>query len=347
MSGISSRDSVETADDKPTTMRDIAEQAGVSLASVSRVIRNDAAVRPHIRHAVEDAMKALHYEVRTPANNAKPISLKRIGLAIPDITNPYFPFLMQGITNIAMVQGAEIILYNSGSSAEVEHNHLQRLIASNVDGIIHIPFVKTIDPIIARLVDEKFPLVFLDRDVTLENICSVTSNNEEGAYQAITYLLSLGHRDIVFISGPAHFSTSVARLAGYRNGLMEYGVAEARERIVYADTTLEGGYHETVRLLQSKVPFSAIFASNDLMAFGAWKALEDNGLNVPDDVSIIGYDDVPFAEYLNLTTIAQPSYELGRNALTLLMEVIQGLREPPQKIVLRDSLIIRRSCKRI
>jgi DNA-binding LacI/PurR family transcriptional regulator len=175
----------------------------------------------------------------------------------------------------------------------------------------------------------------------------VTSNNEEGAYQAITYLLSLGHRDVVFLSGPAHLSTSVARLAGYRNGLAEFGVAEAQERIVLSDTTLEGGYRETMRLVASRVPFTAIFASNDLMAFGAWKALEESGLRVPDDVSIIGYDDIPFAEYVNMTTIAQPSYELGRNALMLLMDLIKGLRRPPQKILLRDSLIIRRSCRRI
>jgi DNA-binding LacI/PurR family transcriptional regulator len=329
-------------------MRDVAMQAGVSLASVSRVMRNDTGVRPQTRQAVEDAMRALNYEARPVAQNGRPVHMKRIGLLLPDITNPYFPLLLNGITNIARVQDAEIVLYNAGDSAETEHHHLQRLVAGSVDGIIHIPFTEQVDPIIQNMVNERFPLVFLDREVGLENICSVTSNNEEGAYQAITYLLSLGHRDIVFLSGPAHLSTSVARLAGYRNGLAEFGVAAAQERIMYADTTQqEGGYRETTRLLQSKVPFSAIFASNDQMAFGAWKALEENGLTVPDDVSIIGYDDVPFAEYISLTTIAQPSFELGRNALMLLMDLIGKRREPPQKILLRDSLIIRRSCKRI
>jgi LacI family transcriptional regulator len=332
---------------KSPTMRDVAERAGVSLASVSRVLRNDSAVRPHIRQAVEDAMKALNYESKPAAHNGRPPHLERIGLLIPDITNPYFPFLIKGITNIAMVQGAEVILYNSSSQAETEQAHLERLAGGGVDGIIYIPLAQRASPTAQKLVDARFPLVFLDRELGLDNTCSVTSNNEEGAYQAITYLLSLGHRDVVFLSGPARMSTSVARLAGYRKGLAEFGVAEAQERIAVSDTTLEGGYRETVRLIESKVPFTAIFASNDLMAFGVWKALEENGLRVPDDVSIIGYDDIPFAEYISMTTIAQPSYELGRNALMLLMDLIKGLRQPPQKILLRDSLIIRRSCRRI
>ena len=328
-------------------MRDVAEKAGVSLASVSRVMRSDSTVRPHIRQAVEDAIAALNYENRLATRNGRPVQLKRVGLLIPDITNPYFPFLIKGITNMAAVQGAEVVLCNSNSLPEVEQAHMQRLVTGGVDGIIHIPFTENVTPTVKSLLDERFPLVFLDREVGLENVCSVTSNNEEGAYQAITYILSLGHRAVVFLSGPAHFSTSVARLAGYRNGLAEFGVPEAQERIVWSDTTLEGGYQETVRLIRSGVPFTAIFASNDVMAFGAWKALEENGLRVPDDVSIIGYDDIPFAEYINLTTIAQPSYELGRNALMLLMDLIHGLRTPPQKILLRDSLIIRRSCRRI
>jgi LacI family transcriptional regulator len=329
-------------------MRDVAEKAGVSLASVSRVLRSDAAVRPHIRQAVEQAIKALNYEARPAAHNGRPVAFKRIGLLIPDITNPYFPFLIKGITNIATVQGAEVVLCNASDQPETEQAHVQRLVAGGIDGIIHIPFTEEVAPGIQELIDAGFPFVFLDRELGLANTCSVTSNNEEGAYQAITYLLSLGHRDVVFLSGPAHLSTSVARLAGYRSGLAEFGVAEAQERIVFgSDTTLEEGYQGTVRLLQSKVPFTAIFASNDMMAFGAWKALEEHGRRVPDDVSLIGYDDVPFADYINLTTIAQPSYELGRNALMLLMDLINGLRRPPQRIVLRDSLIIRRSCRRL
>ncbi len=333
---------------RPVTMRHLAESAGVSLASVSRVLRGDATVRPHIRQAVEEAIRTLNYEAKPAPHNGKGNGVRRIGLVIPDITNPYFPFLIKGITNIAAVQGAEVILCNASENPDLEEEHVRRLMASGVDGIIHIPFAEQPAPAIGELLEADFPFVFLDREMRLANTCSVTSNNEEGASQAITYLLSLGHRDIVFLSGPAHLSTSEARLAGYRTGLAAFGVPEAHERIAFgSDTTLDGGYKETVRLLKNRVPFSAIFASNDMMAFGAWKALEEEGLRVPDDVSLIGYDDVPFSSYIHLTTIAQPSYELGRNALMLLMDLINGLRRPPQKVLLRDSLIIRRSCRRI
>ena len=333
------------ANHKTPTMKDVALRAQVSVATVSRVINNEPSVSEFNRQAVLAAIEDLHYELRNPANHKREL---RVGLVIPDITNPYFPLLIKGITSLARVHDAEVILCNANGAFEAEKHHFCHMTERGVDGIIYIPFLESVNPLVKDLVDSRFPIVFLDREVSLENICSVTSNNEEGAYQAVTCLLNLGHRDILFISGPPHFSTSISRLAGYRHGLEELGVPFREEMVIFGDTTQEGACRVMQAFIDGReLPFTAVFASNDLMAFGASQALEEKGYRIPDDISMVGYDDIPCSAMISLTTIAQPSYEIGSTAMILLVDLINRRREPPHRIVLRDSLIIRRSCRRI
>ena len=333
------------ADHKSVTMQNVADAANVSIATVSRVINNRASVSPHARQKVLETIEALDYQIKFSKPSAK---VTKIGLLIPDITNPYFSILISGITAMSKIYDAEIILCNCDNDAENERYHFDKLLKIGVDGIIYIPFAKEIDSIVHDLIDEKFPIVFLDREANLENICSVTSNNFEGAYQAVTYLINLGHRDIVFISGLSHLSTSVTRLEGYRKGLADYNIKFDPAKIIYGDTYQKTAYKEVLKFIEEKTAhFTAIFASNDLMAFGAWQALEEKGYSIPDDVSIIGYDDIPFSSFASLTTIAQPGYEIGTNAILILVDLIEGRRKPPKRIILRDSLIIRKSCKNI
>ena len=326
-------------------MKDVAELASVSVATVSRVINNDFSVGDQNRQAVLEAIDALHYELKSTPQGKKET---QIGLVIPDITNPYFPLLIKGITNAARVHDIDLILCNADRDFEAEQHYFEELLRKKVDGIIYIPFLEAVDPLVADLIEDRYPIVFLDREAQFEDICSVTSNNEEGAYQAVTYLLNLGHRDILFVSGPPHFSTSISRRKGFERGLKAFGLEYREEMTIYADTTQENAYREMRRFLKKQQqPVTAVFATNDLMAFGVWQALEDQGYRIPEDVSVVGYDDIPFSSFISLTTIAQPSFEIGRNAFILLMDVINKRREPPHKIVLRDSLIIRKSCQRV
>ena len=221
------------------------------------------------------------------------------------------------------------------------------MLDGEIDGLVYIPFAQEIDPLVVELIERRFPLVFLDRVLDRDDICTVSSDNAEGAYQAVSYLLNLGQREIVYISGAPHFSTSGARAEGYAGGLKEHGLSVRDELILAGDTTFETAYALMQKFLASGGTCSAVFASNDLMAFGAWAAAEERGLRIPKDLSIIGYDEIPFSEYRSLTTIAQPSFEMGRNALTLLIDVIEGRSKPPQRILLRDSLIIRKSCSKV
>ena len=241
----------------------------------------------------------------------------------------------------------DLVLCNADSDFETEQYYFEELLRKKVDGIIYIPFQEAVDPLVTDLIKDRYPIVFLDREVQFEDICSVTSNNEEGAFQAVTYLLNLGHRDILFVSGPPHFSTTISRRHGFERGLKAFGLEFRDELAIFADTTQENAYREMRRFLKKQQPITAVFATNDLMAFGVWQALQDQGLRIPEDVSVVGYDDIPFSAFISLTTIAQPSFEIGRNAFILLMDLINKRREPPHKIVLRDSLIIRKSCQRV
>jgi len=196
------------------------------------------------------------------------------------------------------------------------------------------------------LLQEDFPLVFLDRTIENKKTNCVTSANEEGAHQAVKYLLSLGHRDIVYIAGPKYLSTERERYRGFRKGLQEEGVTHRGELVVQGEHDWNTTYGGITRLIDSGKIFTAIFASSDIMAFGAKQALEDRGFSIPDDVSIIGYDDIPFSSAISLTTISQPTYEMGRNAMHLLIDLMKKRVHSPNHIVLRPSIVIRKSCKK-
>lgn len=333
---------------KPITIREVASRAKVSVATVSRVLNRRPGVKRHLQEAVEEAVQHLGYDYRpSPPAGARSDGTYRIGLVVPTVVNPFHALLLKGISSAALIHHADLVLLDSNEDPQIEHQHLQRVREGGIQGLLYIPFAERPDASVGELIERRFPLVFVDWILDREDICTVSSDNVEGAYQAVTYLLDLGHRDIVFIAGAPHFSTTAARLEGYTRGLKEYGFPVRSDLVLAGDTSFETAYAETLKFLRSGRSCTAIFASNDLMAFGAWQAAEDLELRVPEDLSIIGYDEIPFSAYRSLTTIAQPSFEMGRNALTLLIDLIEARRSPPERLLLRDSLIIRKSCRKV
>jgi LacI family transcriptional regulator len=333
---------------RPTTIKEVAARAQVSVATVSRVLNRRPGVKRHLQEAVEEAIQHLGYDYRpSPPGGQRGDGVYRIGLVFPTVVNPFHALLLKGISSAALVHHADLVLLDSNEDRQTEEQHLRRVREGGIQGLLYIPFAAELDATVKELLERRFPLVFVDRILDREDTCTVSSDNVEGAYQAVTYLLDLGHRDIVFIAGAPHFSTTSARFEGYSRGLKEYGLPVRDELVLAGDTSFETAYAETLKFLKGGSGCTAIFASNDLMAFGAWQAAEDLELRVPDDLSIIGYDEIPFSAYRSLTTIAQPSFEMGRNALTLLIDLIEGRRSPPERLLLRDSLIIRKSCKKV
>lgn len=337
---------------KGVTISEVAEKAHVSVATVSRVLNSSGPVKPEVQKAVLEAVQTLGYEQKVGGGPRKPEpKSKRIAVVLPNVVNPYFALLIKGILGAGQVRDAEVLIFDSDENEGLEQQHFQKIAESNVAGVIYIPFARTLNLLVETLIEHRFPLVFLDRSQEQsrhrDEICTVASDNVEGAYQAATYLLNLGHRDIVYVTHSPHLSTSVARFEGFRKGMSEFGLGVDGDLVVMGDTTFEGGYQVIQKMLRAGRRFTAVFSSNDMMAFGAWEAAKEFGLRVPQDLSIIGYDEIPFSAYLSLTTIAQPSFEIGQNALSLVMDLIEGRRVAPQSILLRDSLIIRKSCLKI
>ncbi len=321
---------------------DVAIKAGVSPATVSRVIGNKKLVKPETVDRVNDAINKLHYSKNRPASRSS--SQKMVAVVVPDIQDPFFHTLLKGISDIARIHRYSIILFNSDNSKTIEHENLELAVKQNIDGIIIIPSNKNVE-CIDSFIENKIDVVFLDRIIERDDICYVISDDEEGAYQAAKYLLHLGHRDILYLGGDSQLSTEKNRLKGYKKALMEFGIPINPELIRECSFNSETIYHQTQKNIKSNVDFSAVFSASDLIGFGVIKALEDLGKSVPEDISVMGYGDMPFSNYISLTTVSSPAYEMGKNAMLLLMDLIEGRRVVADKVVLRPSIVFRSSCK--
>jgi len=328
------------------TLEDLAKCTGVSVSSVSRVINNQS-VSSEIRDKVEAAISELRYKKPNSFLSHAIGSQKFIAIFVLDILNPFYPALIKGIEDIASVQGYNIILCDTRNDDESQHKRMEALINYySVKGIIYIPLAEE-NPFIDRLLQEEFPIVFVDNIINRENTCYVTSANIKGAYQAVKYLISLGHRRIVYLAGDQKFSTERERFEGYKMALNEANIAVEEELIIPGDYNLKKAYHGINEIIKKKIPFTAIFAANDIMAFGAKQALDKQNLKVPEDVSLIGFDDLEISSTILLTTFAQPAYEMGKNAALLLIDLIHGRLKPPKHIVLQPTIVIRDSCKKL
>ena len=191
---------------KPITIREVASRAKVSVATVSRVLNRRPGVKRHLQEAVEEAVQHLGYDYRpSPPAGARSDGTYRIGLVVPTVVNPFHALLLKGISSAALIHHADLVLLDSNEDPQIEHQHLQRVREGGIQGLLYIPFAERPDASVGELIERRFPLVFVDRILDREDICTVSSDNVEGAYQAVTYLLDLGHRDIVFVAGAPHF----------------------------------------------------------------------------------------------------------------------------------------------
>lgn len=329
---------------KSVTIHDVAKRAGVSLSTVSRVLNDYDSVNPQTREKVEAAISDLNYEKPRPESGKPKQRLQTVGLIIPDILNPFFPLLIKGIEQVSKIHNYSLILWDSENDATLEQQHLETLYDKGVDGIILVPSSGT--SYSEELLQKGCPLVFLDRFIELDGTSAVLCDNEEGAYQAVKYLVKLGHWRIVMLTGPSDLSTERTRFEGMKRALAEEEIAFSDDLFVCGNYNLNEAYQAILRLVERRVEFTAIFATNDMMAFGAKKALEELGLQIPEDVSLIGYDDILFSSIIALTSVSQPTFEMGRNAMVLLLDLINERVTAPQQIVLRSSMVIRSSCQR-
>lgn len=328
------------------TARDVAKRADVSTSTVSHVLNGTRLVSDDLRQRVMAATHDLGYEPNAVARSLKTQRSDTVGLIISDLANPFFTAVVRGVEDTAKLRGYALILCNSNEDPDREEDYIGVLLSRQVDGLILAPVGEGHEHL-ARLQRRRFPLVLIDRDLPDFEVSTVTLDNERAAYQAVHHLVQLGHTRIGMISGRRGISTTRDRIAGYRRALEEAGLAYDDRLIAPGGSTTEGGATAAATLLGLPQPPSAMFAANNLMIIGALSAIEQVGLSVPADIALVGFDDSPWSNVFRprLTTVAQPTYELGRTAAELLFETMGAVEpKPRRRVLLRGELIVRESC---
>ncbi len=330
------------------TMREVAKEAGVSLGTVSNVLNNVSTVNEENREKVLAAVKKLKYRPNTAARILKTNISHSIGLVIPDITNPYYPELARGVEDAARKYGYTIFLCNNDRDGEKEREYIEVLLEKNVDGIILVK--PKVSPEEIEELQERCNVVLVDADDITDYKCELVNVDDYGgAISAMNLLYEYGHKRIAFISGLLESRSSICRQTAYLEFLKEKGLEVDNSLIKKGQYDWYSGYQCTVELLKNLEPPTAIFAANDLMAIGAIKAARERRLNIPFDISVIGYDDIDIAPLCTpqLTTIRQPKYETGTVSVESLMGSMRLSAEERQKcrkvITLETKIILRES----
>lgn len=333
---------------KTVRLQDIAEKVGVSVNTVSRTLRNNAGVSEATKTKIFQAARHLGYDLPSQAtSNGMPpaIAPLTIGVLAQDIANPFFWSVMQGIDQVLWQERVNFLFECSYRQESRERDIFSFFCEQAVDGII-IGSVINPDYILAQLPHVRIPMTALSQRFQTCRIDYVVNDNYSGALLAMEHLFSLGHTRIAHLAGLPTQMSATERAKGYRNALTQAGISFDRRLQRASDETTESGYYLTKDLLQTTEGLTAIFAYNDLVALGAFRAIEEANLRVPADISLIGYDDIPLAEFFTvpLTTVHQAMIEIGRKAAEILLEKIKAGREHQmQQIILQPRLAIRSS----
>jgi LacI family transcriptional regulator len=327
-----------------TTIREVAEIAGVSYATVSHVINNTRVVSPETRQRVMDAMAELNYRPNALARSLRQGKTNTLGLVLPDSANPFFAEISRSIEDEAFNKGYSVFLCNTELDTRRELFYVDVLSKKQVDGIIFVAAGDQADSL-DFLAREGMPVVMIDRNIPNVEVDAVLTDHQLGGFLATRHLLQLGHKLIACIAGPSSITPSAERITGYRNALEQVDIPYDEKLVIRGDYHSQSGMDITHSILQMDPRPTAIFALNDLMALGALRAAAEAGCSIPGDLAVVGYDDLELSQFTNppLTTIAQPKKEIGLQAVSLLVERISQNNRPPRRLVLPPELIVRRS----
>lgn len=334
------------------TIKDIANYTGLSITTISLVLNDkENRIPQKTKDRIFEAVKELNYSSNKIAVGLKKKRTYTIGLIIPDISNTFFSILAKGVEDACRKVGWNLILCNTNEKHSYDMQYIQVLADKGMDGILYTMASDSDDNNIKDSIhlmeNLNIPFVMIDRYVEGENIVSIATDHIKGGYLATKHLIDLGHKNIACITGPLNLIDSQNRLLGYKQALEKASIAYNPELIFEGMYTLQSGA-EAIKFLSGK-QYTAIFAFNDMSAFGAYKELNNRNINVPNDISLIGYDNIFFSNLLNvpLTTINQPIYEIGIEATKLLVNKESSANNKGNHITLEPEIIIRSSTKKI
>lgn len=327
------------------TIRDVAVKAGVSTATVSRVLSGTVRVRENTRARVLKAVRSLHFQPNRLAQGLRAGQRKVICVILPDLQNPFFTSLVHGIEAALYEAGYILLLGHSDGLAEREQKHLSILRGEGAAGLIIIPS-NAPGANYHDLAAGNVPTVAVDRLPNGLDTDLVTTNNRDAMREAVAHLISHGYKDIAFINGPQGLNVTDERRLGYQDALLAAGIPQQESLIIHSDFRHAGGMSATTRLLGLRNPPRAVVVANNLMSLGALQVIQERGLRIPDEIAIVSFDDMPWATSLSpaLTAMAQPAEELGRTSARLLLEKLENPRRPPREIILPARLMVRASC---
>jgi len=337
--------SPSASDGRRPTVRDVAERAGVSVATVSYVVNASRPVSPATHDRVTAAIAALGYEPNSAARGLKRQRASSIGLVVPDMLNQFFAALAAGIEEAAAERDVLVVLCSTGFSAEREAHYTRLLHGRRVDGVIYLSGTGLPPAALVELADEE-PIVFVDERLPGVDAPYVGADNRRGARAAMQHVIERGHERIAIIGGPDGLWTAEQRLAGYREALAAAGRDPDATPVVRGDYREASGAAALDALLDADGPApTAVVAANDLMAVGAIERAADRGLDVPRDLSVVGFDDVPLARMLRprLTTVRQPAREMGHAAVAALFARLDDPGSEPRLVELAAELAVRDS----
>lgn len=327
------------------TIQDVAKAAGVSVSTVSRVLNEKIDVASETQEHILSVIRKLGYTSNLAARSMRSHKKNLVGLVVPDIGFPYSIEIMKGVNRAIAESKYDLLLYTTGdvqkNGSDLHEQHYVSLLNNSItDGVL----------IVASAAAEfitNAPIVAVDPHVVNPNYPSVQGTNYQGALDAMEYLIKLGHRRIAFISGRPEIGSAVRRLQGYRDSLTMAGIEVDESLIMPGDFTQKAGYNSACQLLQMKNPPTAIFASNDQSAIGVIQAAEEMGLRIPNDLSVVGFDNITEAKYLGLTTVDQFLEEMGYVAMQMLIKLVTGEPLDVEVYKMQTKLLVRTSCQEL
>ncbi|MDQ6786363.1 MAG: LacI family transcriptional regulator [Acidobacteriota bacterium] len=326
-----------------SSIKDVAREAGVSTATVSHVINKTRFVSDEVRARVEQAIAECRYYPNAHARSLASGSSKILGLVISDISNPFFPELVMAIETAAYEHGYDVVLSNTNYEAERTSHYVQRFIERKVAGVA-LMTSEMDKSLIDELARREVSVVFLDSGEAGLHMSNLRVRYDEGIKQAILHLVELGHQDIAFIGGPPHLRSARRRLEAFRQ-TMQVVLPNTKEQIYQGDFKVEGGRRSAAEILIGDDLPTAVIAANDLTAFGAISEFRSAGLSIPQDISVIGFDDIDFASLTEpaLTTVNLPRGELGRMAVEALMKTLSSPTQHGIELSISTHLVVRQS----
>ncbi|MGA2890958.1 MAG: LacI family DNA-binding transcriptional regulator [Terracidiphilus sp.] len=322
----------------------VARLANVSIATVSRTINHIPTVNPKMAKRVWEIIRELDYLPNTQARSLVSGRSRLLGLIVSEITNPFFPELIQGFEDVAVEHGYEILIGSTNYDPERMKRCIRRMVERKAEGVAVMTFGIE-EPLLEQLADRKVPLVFVDLGPERPGISLLRVDYHNGIRQGVQHLAALGHRDIAFVSGPLRLHSAQSRLAAFQRATQECGIAIDAKRIVEGDHTMEGGMVAAEKLLGGARLPTAVMCSNDMTAIGVLHKAYRAGLRVPDDLSVIGFDNIHITQMTipPLTTIQMSCFELARSAVMALKAHVEGEPAPKRDYLIETRLLVRES----